>query len=97
MGDQVVFTVVYKAGPKGHHPSQAQNKLIPSRGEAVVADSSVSIGTVARLSEPLAVNTEREIRIGFDAEIGDLTNAQLNLDEAIYAGDFTGLINPAHE
>lgn len=94
LGTQTVITIIYTAGPQGHHPSRDQNAITPSRGDTVVADNSMSIGSTKGLDGPLAANVQRELRIGFNIPIQDLTNAQLNLDTAIFAGDFTGRINP---
>lgn len=94
LGTQTVITIIYTAGPQGHHPSRNQNTITPSRGDTVVADNSMSIGSTKGLDEPLAANVQRELRIGFNIPIQNLTNAQLNLDTAIFAGDFTGRINP---
>lgn len=94
LANQTVITIIYTAGPEGHHPSREQNTITPSRGDTVVADDSMSIGTVKRLDTALAPNIQRELRIGFNIPIQDLYSAQLNLDTAIFAGDFTGRINP---
>lgn len=94
LANQTVITIIYTAGPNGHHPAREQNTITPSRGKTVVADSSMGIGTSKGLDSPLAANIQRELRIGFNIPIQELTAAQLNLDTAIFAGDFTGRINP---
>lgn len=94
LANQTVITIIYTAGENGHHPAAEQNTITPSRGKTVVADNSMSIGTTKGLDGPLAANVQRELRIGFNIPIQELTSAQLNLDTAIFAGDFTRRINP---
>lgn len=82
------ITIRYTAGENGHHPTGTQPALT-ANNETLYPDTGLFITTSKGLDEPLAAGVEKTIKIGYNTPITTLANAQLHIDGALFAGNFT--------